>query len=155
MNVSLIAQRSVLSSLMLERFVTSHFLPPADVPRSPHSGRKLQADDAFGQTPPCLTYVCALIQWTRQAHALATRVQRLAGKRASVHLFTPCLHPGMGPTLAGDGARIVIHRKHHAQLQQAVDALHLYAKRERCCAQVMRGRSHGDTRLEVPSLAFA
>ena len=118
----------------LVAFVTSHFLVD--------KGSLQASEDAWRSPPKCASYGCALIQWARQAHAIASQVRRLSGEAASVHMFTPCLHPSIGTALSADDAlvRVVVHRHYHGGLQRAISSLHEYAEKARCCHE-WRGKA--------------
>jgi len=103
------------------------------------------------QNPPCDSFGCALIQWARQAHAVASQIRRSSGHGTSVHLFTPCLHPNIGqPLSSGDAAvRVLIHQHHHAGLKKAIGALHEHALRTGCCAEWRSKAVHMMLRWEI------
>lgn len=112
----------------LVAFVTSQFVTDE---------KKAAQPAGLWKSPPCDTYGCALLQWARQAHAVASQVRQRSGEGASVHLFTPCLSPDVGPSLsAGDDAvRVVVHPQHHGGLRRALGLLRSYAIEHNCCSE--------------------
>ena len=108
-------------------FVASQFVrsvPPAP-PSAPMDGSL------------CSTRVCAIVAWARQVHAVASMVRRRTGMPSSVHLFSPCVHEDLAKLLSvGDHlCKVIVHHRHHAALQRAVEALHEIAVNRRCCSQ--------------------
>ena len=78
----------------LAAFVTSQYLPPSA--SSNRSESSLAPDLRIQQHSQCAPFVCGLVQWTRQVHRLASRLQELSGERTSIHLFSPCMPQSMG-----------------------------------------------------------
>ena len=78
--------------------------------------------------------ICPLVQWARQAQALASRLGELSGERSSVHVFSPCFEPALADALSstGDGAPVVVHANHARELQRPVEAMRQHALRSGC-----------------------
>ena len=112
----------------LAAFVTSQYLPSAA--GSNRSEPSRTPDLRIRQHGQCAPFVCGLVQWTRQVHRLASRLQELSGERTSVHLFSPCMPQSMSTVMAeGAGSKIVIHPKHRRRLIASIWALQQHARR--------------------------
>lgn len=97
------------------RFVTSHFL--------------FTPINATQPIRRCDSAMCALVHWTRQVQALASRISMHSGESTSVHIFSTCMNTALATLLSTTGAeaRVKVHASHSKALMRAVSKMRAFA----------------------------